>query len=81
VESAIQVGGGQAPHDKTGLEAIIEETLLAEKLGFDVTFVPVHYGARRSTGSRSWPSTSPTPRSCAISASGCCHTCADASFA
>jgi probable F420-dependent oxidoreductase len=43
MEFAIQVGGGQAPHDKTGLEAIVEETQLAEELGFDVTFVPDHY--------------------------------------
>jgi hypothetical protein len=31
VTFAIQVGGGQAPHDKTGLEAIVEETLMAEE--------------------------------------------------
>ena len=40
---AIQVGGGQVRHDQTGLEAIIEETQLAESLGFDVVFVPDHY--------------------------------------
>ena len=40
---AIQVGGGQAQHDKTGLEAIVEEAQLAEELGFDTVFVPDHY--------------------------------------
>jgi probable F420-dependent oxidoreductase len=43
MDFAIQVGGGQAPHDKTGLEVIVEETQLAEELGFDVVFVPDHY--------------------------------------
>ena len=43
MEFAIQVGGGQAPHDKTGLEVIVEETQLAEELGFDAVFVPDHY--------------------------------------
>ncbi len=43
MQFAIQVGGGQVRHDKTGIEAIVEETLLAESLGFDVVFVPDHY--------------------------------------
>src|SRR5262249_62133349 len=40
---AIQVGGGQAQHGETGLEAIVEEAQLAEELGFDTVFVPDHY--------------------------------------
>ena len=36
MQFAIQVGGGQVRHDKTGIEAIVEETQLAESLGFDV---------------------------------------------
>jgi probable F420-dependent oxidoreductase len=43
MQFAIQVGGGQVRHDKTGIEAIVEETQLAESLGFDVVFVPDHY--------------------------------------
>ena len=40
---AVQVGGGQVRHDKTGLEAIVEQALTAEALGFDTVFVPDHY--------------------------------------
>jgi len=40
---AIQVAGGQIRHDKTGIEAVVEQALLAEKLGFDTVFVPDHY--------------------------------------
>src|SRR5262245_66494567 len=43
MQFAIQVGGGQVRHDKTGIDAIVDETLLAESLGFDVAFVPDHY--------------------------------------
>ncbi len=43
MQFALQVGGGQVRHDKTGIEAIVEETQLAESLGFDVVFVPDHY--------------------------------------
>jgi probable F420-dependent oxidoreductase len=43
MQFAIQVGGGQDRHDKTGIEAIIDETRLAESLGFSVVFVPDHY--------------------------------------
>lgn len=43
MQFAIQVGGGQVRHDKSGIEAIVEETQLAEALGFDVVFVPDHY--------------------------------------
>jgi probable F420-dependent oxidoreductase len=43
MQFAIQVGGGQVRHDQTGIEAIVEETQLAESLGFDVVFVPDHY--------------------------------------
>lgn len=43
MEFAIQVGGGQVRHEQSGIEAIVEETQLAESLGFDVVFVPDHY--------------------------------------
>jgi len=43
MQFAIQVGGGQVRHDKTGIDAIVDETLLAASLGFDVVFVPDHY--------------------------------------
>ncbi len=43
MQFAVQVGGGQVRHDTTGIEAIVEETQLAESLGFDVVFVPDHY--------------------------------------
>jgi probable F420-dependent oxidoreductase len=43
MEFAIQVGGGQIRHDKTGIEAIVEEAQLAESLGFTTVFVPDHY--------------------------------------
>jgi len=43
MEFAIQVGGGQVRHDQSGIEAIVEEALLAESLGFSVVFVPDHY--------------------------------------
>ena len=43
MQFAIQVGGGQVRHDKTGIEAIVDETQMAEELGFDVVFVPDHY--------------------------------------
>jgi probable F420-dependent oxidoreductase len=43
MEFAIQVAGGQIRHERTGVEAVIEEAVLAEELGFDVVFVPDHY--------------------------------------
>jgi probable F420-dependent oxidoreductase len=43
MEFAIQVGGGQVRHDQTGIEAIVDEALLAESLGFSAVFVPDHY--------------------------------------
>jgi probable F420-dependent oxidoreductase len=43
MQFAIQVGGGQVRHDQSGIDAIVEETQLAESLGFDVVFVPDHY--------------------------------------
>ena len=43
MDFAIQVGGGQVRHDKSGIEAIVEEAQLAEQLGFAVVFVPDHY--------------------------------------
>ena len=45
MEFAIQLGGGQVPHDKTGIEAIVEDAVLAEQLGFSTVFVPDHYVA------------------------------------
>lgn len=43
MEFALQVGGGQVRHDRTGIEAIVDEVVLAEEVGFDVVFVPDHY--------------------------------------
>ncbi|MCW5890487.1 MAG: LLM class flavin-dependent oxidoreductase [bacterium] len=43
MQFAIQVGGGQVRHDRTGIEAIVADAVLAEGLGFDVVFVPDHY--------------------------------------
>jgi probable F420-dependent oxidoreductase len=43
MEFAIQVGGGQVGHSKTGIEAIVEDSVLAEALGFSAVFVPDHY--------------------------------------
>jgi alkanesulfonate monooxygenase SsuD/methylene tetrahydromethanopterin reductase-like flavin-dependent oxidoreductase (luciferase family) len=43
MEFAIQVGEGQVRRDETGIETLIEETLLAESLGFGVVCVPDHY--------------------------------------
>jgi probable F420-dependent oxidoreductase len=43
MQFAIQVGGGQVRHDKTGIESIVDEAQLAESLGFAVVFVPDHY--------------------------------------
>jgi probable F420-dependent oxidoreductase len=43
MEFAIQVGGGQTRRDQIGIEAIVEDTVLAEKLGFGTVFVPDHY--------------------------------------
>jgi len=43
MEFAIQVGGGQVRHDKTGIEAIVEQAVMAEGLGFGTVFVPDHY--------------------------------------
>ncbi len=43
MQFAIQVGGGQVRHEQSGIDAIVEETQLAEALGFDVVFVPDHY--------------------------------------
>ena len=45
MEFAIQVGGGQTRRDQIGIEAIVEDTVLAEKLGFGTVFVPDHYVA------------------------------------
>ncbi|MBI1815995.1 MAG: LLM class flavin-dependent oxidoreductase [Deltaproteobacteria bacterium] len=43
MEFAIQVAGGQVRHDKSGIEAVIEEAQLAEAVGFSAIFVPDHY--------------------------------------
>ena len=43
MEFAVQVGGGQVRRDTTGIDAIIEDTTLAEALGFSAVFVPDHY--------------------------------------
>lgn len=43
MEFAIQVAGGQVRHDNTGVEAIVDEALAAEQVGFSTVFVPDHY--------------------------------------
>ncbi len=43
IEFAIQVGGGQVRHEKSGIEAIVDEACMAEDLGFGAVFVPDHY--------------------------------------
>ena len=43
MEFAIQVAGGQVRHDKSGIEAVIEQAQLAEAVGFNTVFVPDHY--------------------------------------
>lgn len=43
MEFAVQIAGGQSRHEKTGLEAIVEESRLAEDCGFSAAFVPDHY--------------------------------------
>ena len=43
MEFAVQVGGGQVRRDTTGIDAIIEDAMLAEALGFSTVFVPDHY--------------------------------------
>jgi probable F420-dependent oxidoreductase len=45
MEFAIQVGDSQVRRDKPGIEGIIEQAVLAEKLGFSTVFVPDHYVA------------------------------------
>jgi len=43
MEFAIQIAGGQVRRDKVGVEAIIDDAILAEDLGFAVIFVADHY--------------------------------------
>ncbi len=43
MEFAIQVSGGQVRRDKAGIEALIDDSVLAEELGFGTVFVPDHY--------------------------------------
>ena len=43
MEIAIQVSGGQVRREKTGVEALVDEALLAEELGFGTAFAPDHY--------------------------------------
>ncbi len=43
MEFAIVVASGQVGRDKTGIEAVIDDALLAEALGFGTVFVPDHY--------------------------------------
>ncbi len=45
MEFAIQVSGGQVRRDKTGIEALVDDAVLAEELGFSTVFVPDHYVA------------------------------------
>jgi probable F420-dependent oxidoreductase len=43
MQFAVGIAGGQVRHDQTGIEAIVEQAVLAESLGYDVAFVPDHY--------------------------------------
>jgi probable F420-dependent oxidoreductase len=43
IDFAIQAAGGQVRHEKGGVEAIVEEVLLAEAVGFTTVFIPDHY--------------------------------------
>jgi probable F420-dependent oxidoreductase len=43
IDFAIQIAGGQVVHDKTGIQAIIDEAQAAEALGFRTVYVPDHY--------------------------------------
>jgi len=43
IDFAIQTAGGQVRHDRSGIEAIVEEARTAEDLGFGVVYVPDHY--------------------------------------
>lgn len=43
MEFAVQVGGGWGRHEKSGIEAIVDEAQAAEALGFAVVFVADHY--------------------------------------
>lgn len=43
MEFAIQVSGGQVRRQKTGIEAVVDDALVAEGLGFSTVFVPDHY--------------------------------------
>jgi probable F420-dependent oxidoreductase len=43
IDFAIQTAGGQVHHDRSGIEAIVEEARMAEDLGFRVVYVPDHY--------------------------------------
>lgn len=40
---AVGIAGGQVRHDRKGIDAIVEQAVLAEALGFDTAFVPDHY--------------------------------------
>jgi len=43
IDFAIQTAGGQVHHDRSGIEAVVEEARMAEDLGFRVVYVPDHY--------------------------------------
>ena len=43
MQFAVGIAGGQVRHDRTGIDAIAEQAVLAESLGYDVAFVPDHY--------------------------------------
>ena len=43
MELAIQLSGGQVRRDKAGIEAIVDDAVLAEELGFSTVFLPDHY--------------------------------------
>jgi probable F420-dependent oxidoreductase len=43
MQFAVGIAGGQVRHDRKGIDAIVEQAVLAEALGYDVAFVPDHY--------------------------------------
>jgi probable F420-dependent oxidoreductase len=43
MQFAVGIAGGQVRHDSTGIEAAVEQAILAEELGYDTAFVPDHY--------------------------------------
>ncbi|HWP65285.1 MAG TPA: LLM class flavin-dependent oxidoreductase [Candidatus Limnocylindria bacterium] len=43
MQFAVGIAGGQVRHDATGIEAIVEQAVAAEALGYHAVFAPDHY--------------------------------------